>query len=191
MKIIIILSWSESWVCRNLYTLFGGGETVFYCYHHHHHHHHLTAIGLSPGGSSPTLVQTKIKIHKTIKISTQTEHRKCKYIHITKTHIITKTHTFFIYYLRIPQKNYQVSSGGNVFFKSLWHTYDCQWDWRRNPVEIRITIMLSYKCIRVCLIFLGPSTFKKCEYVLLSYCTLPERKTQEEKWMGRVFICIH
>jgi hypothetical protein len=26
----------------------------------------LTAIGLSPGGSSPTLVQTKIKIHKTI-----------------------------------------------------------------------------------------------------------------------------
>jgi hypothetical protein len=52
----------------------------------------LTAIGLSPGGSSPTLVQTKIKIHKTtittkklqnirqqnnyttIKISTQTEH---------------------------------------------------------------------------------------------------------------------
>jgi hypothetical protein len=26
----------------------------------------LTAIGLSPGGSSPTLVQTKIKINKTI-----------------------------------------------------------------------------------------------------------------------------
>jgi hypothetical protein len=26
----------------------------------------LTAIGLSPGGSSPTPVQTKIKIHKTI-----------------------------------------------------------------------------------------------------------------------------
>jgi hypothetical protein len=25
----------------------------------------LTAIGLSPGGSSPTLVQTKIKINKT------------------------------------------------------------------------------------------------------------------------------
>jgi hypothetical protein len=58
----------------------------------------LTAIGLSPGGSSPTLEQTKIKIHKTtittkqlqntkqqnnhktIKISTQTEHSKCKYI---------------------------------------------------------------------------------------------------------------
>jgi hypothetical protein len=57
-----------------------------------------TAIGLSPGGSSPTPVQTKIKIHKTTKqlqnirntkqqnnyktinISTQTEHRKCKYI---------------------------------------------------------------------------------------------------------------
>jgi hypothetical protein len=60
----------------------------------------LTAIGLSPGGSSSTLVQTKIKIHKTtittkqlqninkntkqqnnyktIKISTQTEHSKCK-----------------------------------------------------------------------------------------------------------------
>jgi hypothetical protein len=34
------------------------------------------AIGLSPGGSSPTLVQTKIKIHKTkqvqnIKITTE------------------------------------------------------------------------------------------------------------------------
>jgi hypothetical protein len=27
----------------------------------------LTADGLSPGGSSPTLVQTKIKIHKTTK----------------------------------------------------------------------------------------------------------------------------
>jgi hypothetical protein len=27
----------------------------------------LTAIGLSPGGSSPTAVQTKIKIHKTTK----------------------------------------------------------------------------------------------------------------------------
>jgi hypothetical protein len=27
----------------------------------------LTAIGLSPGGNSPTLVQTKIKIHKTTK----------------------------------------------------------------------------------------------------------------------------
>jgi hypothetical protein len=26
-----------------------------------------TAIGLSPGGSSPTLVQTKIKIHKPTK----------------------------------------------------------------------------------------------------------------------------
>ena len=25
----------------------------------------LTAIGLLPGGSSPTLVQTKVKIHKT------------------------------------------------------------------------------------------------------------------------------
>ena len=25
----------------------------------------LTTIGLSPGGSSPTLIQTKIKIHKT------------------------------------------------------------------------------------------------------------------------------
>ena len=31
----------------------------------------LTAIGLSPGGSSPTLVQTKIKIHKTT-----TKHKK-------------------------------------------------------------------------------------------------------------------
>jgi hypothetical protein len=27
----------------------------------------LTAIGLSPGGSSPTLVKTKIKVHKTTK----------------------------------------------------------------------------------------------------------------------------
>ena len=33
----------------------------------------LTAIGLSPGGSSPTLVQTKIKIHKTT-----TKHKKHK-----------------------------------------------------------------------------------------------------------------
>jgi hypothetical protein len=32
-----------------------------------------TALGLSPGGSSPTLVQTKIKIHKTT-----TKHKKHK-----------------------------------------------------------------------------------------------------------------
>ena len=62
----------------------------------------FTATGLSPGGSSPTLVQTKIKVYKTtittkqlqnkntkqqnnyktIKISTQTEHSKCKYIQV-------------------------------------------------------------------------------------------------------------
>ena len=92
--------------------------------------HSLTAIGLSPGGSSPTLVQTKIKIHKTtkqlqnlkkhkttittkkqlqnikntkqqnnykaIKISTQTEHRICKYVHITKTHTKTRYKTYEI-----------------------------------------------------------------------------------------------
>jgi hypothetical protein len=70
----------------------------------------LTAIGLSPGDSSPTLVQTKMKMHKTtkqlqnikntkqqnnyktMKISTQREHRKCKYIHITKTHTHYKTY---------------------------------------------------------------------------------------------------
>jgi hypothetical protein len=33
----------------------------------------LTAIGLSPGGSSPTLVQTKIKIQKT---TITTKHKK-------------------------------------------------------------------------------------------------------------------
>jgi hypothetical protein len=33
----------------------------------------FTAIGLSPGGSSPTLVQTKIKIYKTT-----TKHKKHK-----------------------------------------------------------------------------------------------------------------
>jgi Na+/H+-dicarboxylate symporter len=69
----------------------------------------LTAIGLSLGGSSPTLVQTKIKIHKTtittkkqnikqqnnyktIKISTQTEHSKCKYYKNTHTHTYCKTY---------------------------------------------------------------------------------------------------
>jgi hypothetical protein len=36
----------------------------------------LTAIGLSPSGSSPTLVQTKIKIHKTIITTTKTEKYK-------------------------------------------------------------------------------------------------------------------
>jgi hypothetical protein len=63
----------------------------------------LTAIGLSPGGSTRTLEQTKIKIHKTtitttkhkkqqnnyktIKISTQTEHSKCKYYKNTYTDV--------------------------------------------------------------------------------------------------------
>ena len=75
----------------------------------------LTAVGLSPGGSSPTLVQTKIKVtrnnkttteeqndtkqqnnseqentYKTVKLITQREHRKYKYAHITKPH--TQTH---------------------------------------------------------------------------------------------------
>jgi hypothetical protein len=36
-------------------------------------YYYLTAIGLSPGGSSPTLVQTKIKIHKT---TITTKHKK-------------------------------------------------------------------------------------------------------------------
>jgi hypothetical protein len=36
----------------------------------------FTAIGLSPGGSSPTLVQTKIEIHKTT--ITTTKHKKHK-----------------------------------------------------------------------------------------------------------------
>ena len=43
---------------------------AYYYHHHHHHHHHLlTAIGLSAGGSSPTLVQTKIKITQKNKIT--------------------------------------------------------------------------------------------------------------------------
>jgi hypothetical protein len=36
----------------------------------------LTAVGLSPGGSSPTLVQTKIKIHKTTITTTKTTKHK-------------------------------------------------------------------------------------------------------------------
>jgi hypothetical protein len=39
-----------------------------YYYYYYSLIHSLTAIGLSPGGSSPTLVQTKIKIHKTTKL---------------------------------------------------------------------------------------------------------------------------
>jgi hypothetical protein len=39
----------------------------------------LTATGLSPGGSSPTLVQTKIKIHKTTKqLQNIKEHKTTK-----------------------------------------------------------------------------------------------------------------
>jgi hypothetical protein len=39
----------------------------------------LIAIGLSPGGSSPTLVQTKIKIHKTtITTKKTTKYKKHK-----------------------------------------------------------------------------------------------------------------
>jgi hypothetical protein len=36
----------------------------------------LTAIGLSPGGSSPTLVRTKIKIHKTTITTKQLQNKK-------------------------------------------------------------------------------------------------------------------
>jgi hypothetical protein len=38
----------------------------------------FTAIGLSPGGSSPTLVQTKIKIHKTTITTKQLQNIKTK-----------------------------------------------------------------------------------------------------------------
>jgi hypothetical protein len=41
-----------------------------------------SAIGLSPGGSSPTLVQTKIKIHKTT--TKHKKHNKYKYINRTQ-----------------------------------------------------------------------------------------------------------
>jgi hypothetical protein len=40
-------------------------------YYYYYYYYLLTAIGLSPGGSSPTIVQLKIKIHKTT-----TKHKK-------------------------------------------------------------------------------------------------------------------
>ena len=73
----------------------------YYCYYYYYYYY-LTAVGLPPGGSTPTLVQTKIKIHKittkqrnkykTVKISAQTEHRKCKCIHVTKTNTYITKH---------------------------------------------------------------------------------------------------
>ena len=78
-----------------------------------------TAIGLLPGGSSTTLVQTKIKIHKTtittqklqniknktIKISTQTEHSKTYETehyktlqNITKLNLVFPTHIHVVEY---------------------------------------------------------------------------------------------
>jgi hypothetical protein len=39
----------------------------YYYYYYYYYWYLLTAIGLTPGGSSPTLVQIKIKIHKTTK----------------------------------------------------------------------------------------------------------------------------
>jgi hypothetical protein len=85
----------------------------------------LTAVGLSPAGSSAALVQTKINItqnskttqnkknnYKTIKVSTQTEHRKNKYNTYYKnsrarararihTHTHTHTHTYIYIYYKI------------------------------------------------------------------------------------------
>ena len=60
----------------------------YYYYYYDHHHHHLLQLGFLPGGSSPTLVQTKIKITQNKKISTQTEHGKRKY----NTHYKKNTH---------------------------------------------------------------------------------------------------
>jgi hypothetical protein len=58
----------------------------------------LTAIGLSPCGSSTTLVQTKIKItqqqnnYETVKVSTQTDHKKYKFnTYYKNTHILQNT----------------------------------------------------------------------------------------------------
>jgi hypothetical protein len=47
----------------------------------------FTAIGLSPGGSSPTIVQTKIKIFKTTKTTKQLQNKKK---HKTTKHKTTK-----------------------------------------------------------------------------------------------------
>jgi hypothetical protein len=41
----------------------------YYCYYYYYYYYYLTAIALSPGGSSPTLVQTKIKIRKTTNLA--------------------------------------------------------------------------------------------------------------------------
>jgi hypothetical protein len=62
----------------------------------------LTAVGLSPGVSSPTLVQTKIKIHKTTittkKLQNIKQQNNYKTIKIsTQTECITKTHTHTYY----------------------------------------------------------------------------------------------
>jgi hypothetical protein len=43
----------------------------------------FTAIMLLPGGSSPTLVQTKIKIHKTSITTKQLQNNKYKYTNRT------------------------------------------------------------------------------------------------------------
>jgi DNA invertase Pin-like site-specific DNA recombinase len=53
----------------------------------------LTAIGLSPGGSSPTLVQTKIKIHKrtiTKKLQNIKNNKKLQNIKTQNNKITTK-----------------------------------------------------------------------------------------------------
>jgi hypothetical protein len=52
-----------------------------YNYYYYYYYFLLTEIELSPGGSSPTLVQTKIKIHKTTENcnnKTTTKHKKHK-----------------------------------------------------------------------------------------------------------------
>jgi hypothetical protein len=43
----------------------------------------FTVIGLSPGDSSPTLVQTKIKIHKTTVTTKQLQNKKTQNNKIT------------------------------------------------------------------------------------------------------------
>jgi hypothetical protein len=47
----------------------------------------FTAIGLSPGGSSPTLVQTKIKIHKTTITTKQVQNNNNRKLQNTSCHL--------------------------------------------------------------------------------------------------------
>jgi hypothetical protein len=51
----------------------------YYYYHHHHHHHYLTAIELTPGGSSTVHIYTQT-VHRILRTDVHNNYKEIKWV---------------------------------------------------------------------------------------------------------------